>query len=252
MNDDKKDLIQSVSRAIKILGCFNQYKELGVSEIGKMLNLHKSTTFGLISTLEYYNFLEQNKDTGKYKLGNEIFRLGTKVNTDLISIALPYLNNLVSSYQETANLTVYDNCSVLYLKKIESPHSMRICTKNGEKLPLHCTAVGKAILAYLKYDEVNDIMSNIQLVKFTEKTITDKDILLQQLEKIRQKGYAEDFEELEVGLVCVAAPIFNHHNEPIGGISVSGPASRMTESLRMKISEMLHKYALEISMKLGY
>lgn len=252
MNDDKKDLIQSVSRAIKILGCFNQYKELGVSEIGKMLNLHKSTTFGLISTLEYYNFLEQNKDTGKYKLGNEIFRLGTKVNTDLISIASPYLNSLADNYMETVNLVIYDNYSVLYLKKIESPHSMRICTKIGERLPLYCTAVGKAILAHLKDDEVNDIISNIQFVKFTDKTITDKDILLQQLEKIRRKGYSEDFEELEMGLVCVASPIFNQHNEPIGGISVSGPTSRMTESLCMEISEMLIKYALEISMKLGY
>lgn len=252
MDEDKKGLIQSVARAIQILECFNQYKELGVSEISKMINLHKSTAFGLISTLENYNFLEQNKVTGKYKLGNEIFRLGTKVNTDLISITLPYLNDLVSRCQETVNLVTRDNYSVLYLKKVESPHSMRICTRDGEKLPLYCTAVGKTILAYLQDDEVNDIMSKIQLVKFTDKTITDKDILLQQLEKIRQKGYAEDFEELEIGLVCVASPIFNHHNEPVAGISVSGPASRMTESLRIKIAEMLHKYTLEISRKLGY
>jgi len=252
MDEDKKGLVQSVARAIQILECFNQYNELGVSEISKMMNLHKSTTYGLISTLENYNFLEQNKATGKYKLGNEIFRLGTKVNTDIISIALPYLNDLVSRCQETVNLVARDKCSVLYLKKVESPHSMRICTKDGAKLPFYCTAVGKSILAYLKDDEVNGIISENKLVKYTDKTITDKDILLQQLEKVRQKGYAEDFEELEIGLVCVASPIFNQHNEPIAGISVSGPTSRMTEKLRIEIAEILHKYTLEISRKLGY
>jgi len=252
MNEDKKGLIQSVARAIQILECFNQYKELGVSEISKMMELHKSTTFGLISTLENYNFLEQNKDTGKYKLGNEIFRLGTKVNTDLLCIASPYLNDLVIRCQETVNLVAHDDCTVLYLKKVESPHSMRICTKDGEKLPIYCTAVGKAILAYLEDDEINDIMSRIKFVKFTDKTITDMDAFLQQLKKVRQRGYAEDFEELEIGLVCVAAPIFDHLNKPIAGISVSGPATRMTDKLRLEIAEILHKYTLEISRKLGY
>jgi DNA-binding IclR family transcriptional regulator len=196
--------------------------------------------------------LEQNKETGKYKLGNEIFRLGTKVNTDIRNIASPYLSELVSRCQETVNLVVHDDCKVLYLKKVESPHSMRICTKDGEKLPMYCTAVGKAILAYLQDDEVNDILQRTEFVKFTDKTNTDRDILLQQLERVRQKGYAEDFEELEIGLVCVAAPIFNQHNKPIAGISVSGPTTRMTEKLRMEIAEILHKYTLEISKKLGY
>lgn len=252
MDEEKKGLVQSVARAIQILECFNQSNELGVSEISKMINLHKSTTFGLMSTLEHYNFLEKNNITSKYKLGNEIFRLGTKVNTDIISIALPYLNDLVSKFRETVNLVTRNDCSVLYLKKVESPHSMRICTKDGEKLPLYCTAVGKSILAHLEKDEANNIINRIKLFKYTDKTITDKKVLLRQLEKIRQRGYAEDFEELEDGLVCVASPIFNQHNEPIAGISVSGPASRMTESLRVEAAEMLRKYAIEISRKLGY
>jgi IclR family KDG regulon transcriptional repressor len=252
MNKSKKGLIQSVARAIGILECFNQHKELGVSEISGMMGLHKSTTFGLINTLESYNFLEKNEDTSKYKLGNEIFRLGTKVNTDLRSIALPYLNDLVKRCQETVNLVVHDDCSVLYVKKIESPHSMRICTKVGEKFPMYCTAVGKAILAYLEDNEIEEIIGGTSLVKYTVNTITEKDVLLKQLKKIRQMGYAEDFEELETGLVCVATPIFNHFNKPIAGISVSGPVTRMTEKLRLEVAEILQKYALEISGKLGH
>ena len=252
MNEDKKGQIQSVARAIQILECFNQYKELGVSEINKMMELHKSTTFGLICTLKDFNFLEQDKQTGKYKLGNEIFRLGTKVNVDLRSIASPYLDELVDSCHETANLVVRDGGTLLYLKKVESPYSMRICTNDGEKIHIYCTAVGKAILAYLEDEEINDIINNTRFTRFTDKTITDRDVFLQQLKKVRQNGYAEDFEEREVGLVCVAAPIFDHDNKPIAGLSVSGPATRMTDKLRAEIAEILQRYTLEISRKLGY
>ncbi|MDD3705078.1 MAG: IclR family transcriptional regulator [Clostridiaceae bacterium] len=244
--------IQSVNRAIQILLCFENNEELGVTEIGKMVGLHKSTAFGLISTLEMSKMLEKNENSGKYRLGLELFRLGTKVNSNLRHISIPYLEQLVKMYQETVNLVLRDGNSVIYLEKVESSRSMRISTTVGGKLPLYCTAVGKAIMANLPQSELNNILSGMTFTKYTNNTLHDTNSILESLEKVRSNGYAEDVEELETGLSCVAAPIFNHFSSPFAAISVSGPTFRMTEDFRKEISSALIQYTQEISGKLGY
>ncbi|WP_079489344.1 IclR family transcriptional regulator [Maledivibacter halophilus] len=252
MKKQNVKIIQSVSRAIEIIRCFDNNEELGVTDISKILNLHKSTAFGLISTLEAYNLLEKNKYTGKYKLGIELFRLGTKVNSNLRNISTPYLEKLLKRYEETVNLVVRDGNFAMYLEKIESPHSMRICTKVGQRLPLYSTAVGKTILASLSKEETEDILNTSEIKKYTEKTISDKEQLFEHINMIREKGYAEDFEELEEGLTCVAAPIINHTKKAIAAISISGPTSRMNKELRLEIGRTLVKVTKEISEKLGF
>lgn len=244
--------IQSVSRAIQIIRCFENYEELGVTEISKMVELHKSTTFGLISTLEVNKLLEKNDYTGKYRLGLELFRLGTKVNSTLRHLAIPYLEQLVKMYQETVNLVVIDDLSVIYLEKVESTRSMRISTMVGGRLPLYCTAVGKAIMANMPMEELNRMLSRMEFTKYTDKTVYDTKSILETLEKAKSNGYAEESEELEIGLSCVAAPIYNHFNNPFAAISLSGPTFRMNESFRKEISVTLKQFTQEISKKLGY
>lgn len=244
--------IQSVSRAIQILKCFESTEELGVTEISKLLALHKSTAFGLISTLEMNKLLEKNESTGKYRLGLELFRLGTKVNSNLRKITVPYLEKLVDKYQETVNLVVIDNLSVVYLEKVEGGHSMRTSTAAGKRFALNCTAVGKSILAGIPEEEVKDKIKKMVFTKYTENTICDGDELLRYLDQVRKYGYSEDFEELEIGLVCVAAPIYNHLGNAFAAISLSGPKFRMKQSLRKEIGETLVEYTQEISKKLGY
>lgn len=244
--------IQSVTRAIQIIRCFESNEELGVTEISKMVGLHKSTTFGLISTLEINKLLEKNDFTGRYRLGLELFRLGTKVNSTLRHIAIPYLEQLVKMYQETVNLVVMDDLSVVYLEKVESTRSMRISTMVGGRLPLYCTAVGKAIMSGLPVEELDSLLSRMEFVKYTEKTICDKKSMLESLEKARLSGYSEESEELEIGLSCVAAPIYNHFNNPFAAISLSGPTFRMNEGFRQEISGTLKQFTQEISRKLGY
>lgn len=251
MNKSNENVIQSVSRAIQIIRCFENYEELGVTEISKMTELHKSTAFGLISTLEANKLIEKNEHTGKYRLGLELFRLGTKVNSTLRHIAVPYLEQLVKMYQETANLVAMDDLSVIYLEKVESKRSMNISTMVGGRLPLYCTAVGKAIMAGLHSDELISKLERMEFRKYTNNTAIDKNSIMKSLELIRSKGYAEDNEELEVGLSCIAAPIYNHFNIPFAAISLSGPTSRMNEHLRKEISVTLMNYTREISMKLG-
>jgi len=246
------NVIQSVGRAIEILKCFNEKEELGVSEISRMMNLHKSTTFGLITTLEVYKLLEKNEQNNKYRLGIELFTLGSKVKSDLKSVAASYLDSLVKTYEETAHLVTKDGYKVIYLDKIESTHSMRICSRVGERLPIYCTGVGKAILANLPEDELKEILDNIKMEKITANTIAVREELLKHLQIVRDQGYAEDLEEIEMGLKCVAAPIFDHTNKAVAAISVAGPAVRMTDETRKRIAATLMIYTKEISKKLGY
>lgn len=252
MDNPNVKIIQSVSRAIQILTCFETKEELGVTEISKMMKLHKSTTFGLVSTLEAHKLLEKNVETGKYKLGIEIFRLGTMVNSSLRSIANPYLEKLLNVHEETVNLVVRDGIFVTFLEKIESPHSMRICTSVGKRLPLYATAVGKAILASLSDEEIHRILDESEIIKYTKNTICDRKEMFEYLNKVRKDGYAEDSEEFEEGLTCIAAPIKDHKGKGIAAISVSGPTSRMTKEFRKKVVETLVEGANEISKKLGY
>jgi IclR family KDG regulon transcriptional repressor len=245
-------IIQSLVRAIDILKCFEDMEELGVTEISNKTGLHKSTTFNIISTLERCWYLEKNESTGKYRLGIELFRMGTKVRSDLRKIALPYLEKLASQFKETVNFVVRDGNYVIYLEKIDSPHSMRISTVVGGRLPVNATAVGKAILSGLPDNELLAIINGLSVVKFTDNTIYDNAKLLEYVQKVRTSGYSEDFEELEIGLTCVAAPIFNHTGKAFAAISVSGPTSRMHKEFRKEIAKSLIETTQQISIKLGY
>jgi IclR family KDG regulon transcriptional repressor len=243
MESTVKPAIQSVSRAVSILRCFTDYQELGLSEISKMTGLHKSTTSGIIQTLKAENFLVQNEETGKYRLSIDLFCLAIKTKQELGEVCEPYLESLLQQTGETVNLAVRDKSSVIYIEKKESPHSMRICTSVGKRMPLYCTAIGKAILAFLSDDETERLLNSMHFEAQTKNTIADRDKLLHELKDIRKEGVAYDFEELEYGLVCVAAPIFNRHHIPIGAVSVSGPSMRMDKTIRDKVSKEVQETA---------
>jgi len=250
MKNNDKRLVQSVERAYMILKCFEEHQMLRMTDISKMISLHKSTTFGLIRTLEECNLLEKDMQTGMYKLGIELFKLGSHVNVNLRSIILPYIEDLVFKCQETVNLVIREGDSVLYIEKKESPHSMRICTKIDQKLPMYCTAVGKAILASLDRDEVEAILDRTEFKRYTDNTLRTVGALKEEIMKIRRSGYAVDNEELEYGLVCVGVAIVNRDGLPVGGISISGPVTRMDNRLFQKASSLLIDYANEIKSKL--
>ena len=245
-------VIQSLVRAITILKCFENEKELGVTEISRKAALNKSTTFNIVTTLERYGLLEQDENSSKYKLGIELFRMGMKVNANLRKIVLPYLDELVLQFKETVNFVLRDGDYVVYMDKVESPHSMRISTDVGTRLPINVTAVGKAILSGLPDDEFCTIINRLNFVKYTDNTICDKNSLAKYVKKVKENGYAEDFEELEMGLTCVAAPIFNFKGKAYAAISISGPTSRMNDEIRVKIGKSLVEITQQISEKIGY
>lgn len=222
-------MIQSVSRAVEILRCFESRELLGITEIAEMSGLNKSTAFGIVATLASEGLLEQDSITGRYRLGLELFRLGSLVNTSTRRLVMPELERLVSELEETVNYVRPDGSDVLYLIKKESSHSMRICTKTGQRLPMYCTAVGKAILAHLPSAECESILGSFRFDSYTENTVPDANTLRCQLQQIRKNGYAVEREEFEYGLICVAVPVLDDRGYPVAAISCSGPKARMTE-----------------------
>lgn len=247
MAEAAKKYIQSIERAAAVLRCFAEHDELGLTEISNMIGLHKSTTAGIVNTLKNEKFLEQNPRNAKFKLGIELFRLGANIKIDLKKICAPYLQRILDMTEETVNLVTYDGSDVIFIEKRESPHSMRICTSIGKRLPMYCTATGKAILANLPEDEAENLMRGMQITRFTAHTIPDRWTLKEQLEVIREEKCSFDREELEDGLVCIGAAILDRSGRPVGGVSVSGPSMRMTDAKMREIKRTLIDTVEQIS-----
>ncbi len=239
--------VQSIERAVAILRCFEKGSKLTLTEICAAVGLHKSTTYGIVTTLKNSGLLDKNEETGKYQLGVGLYRLVANVELDLRDVCVPHIRSLCETTGETVNMVVPDGTHVIYIEKRESAHSVRISTSIGKRLPMYCTAVGKAILSCMSPEEASLLLDRTSLVPQTRFTLTGKDDILRQLVEVRERGYALDSEELEYGLVCVAVPIVNAHGVPIAALSCSGPIQRMSEERINVISQELLAHAHAVS-----
>ncbi len=247
-------LIQSIERAANVLELFlTTSPELSVKEISEKLQLSKSTVHGIIKTLEHRGYLQQNPEDLKYKLGIKLFTLGNFVgkHLDIGNIARPIIRDLADELNETVHLVTLQRDEVVYIEKVEGPRALTIYSHIGKRAPVHCTGVGKAILAYLSEIEVDRLLSSASLEAFTEHTMTDVNQIKKHLVSVRETGYAVDDEEIELGLKCIAAPIFNHKGNVIASISCAAPKMRLDEEKQPKVIAGIKRAASEISTSLG-
>ncbi len=249
------NIVQSVNRALTILEVLSDYSEgLGLTEISEKIGLHKSTVYRLLSTLIYKEYVTQDPKTNKYRITLKLFELGNKrvEDMDLLTASRIYSEELMKSVNEVVHLVVREGNDIVYLDKVEADNTIQMASKVGKRSPLYCTSVGKAILAHLPEDEVEEIWKTSRIEKLTEFTITDFDRLKKELDIVRQKGYAIDNEENEMGVRCIGAPIFNRRGEVEGAISISGPTTRVTEDKVEEFAREVVKYSKLISRELGY
>ncbi len=222
--EEKKGIqVQSVARAIGILRCFEGNPELGISEIASMMSLNKSTAFGLVNTLATYGLLEQigNK---KYRLGISLFELGNLAisRLDIRSEAREVCAPLSYHYPAAIHIAVHSEGEVIYLDKLNVENNIISVSNVGRRAPMHCTGVGKAMLAYLPKSYLDTYLT-FPLPAMTANTITSREALEAELEQVRQTGIAVDDEEIEPGLYCIAAPVFRRDGTPAAAISLSFP-----------------------------
>jgi IclR family KDG regulon transcriptional repressor len=217
--------IQSLARGLKILELLNHAQDgISITELADQLQVDKASASRLVSTLARYGYAEKDRATRRYHLGPQVVSLSRSVLTrlPLREAAKPYLRQLMEQTGECAHLAVPAQEKVLYIDQVESPASLRVNAQIGTMNPLHCTALGKALLAF------GEVKIPENLERCTPQTIKSKRALQQQLEEIRKTGYAVDNEEFDIGVRCIAVPVFDFRHKAIGAIGISGPASRIT------------------------
>jgi len=246
-------MINSVLKTIEILRLFSHNRPfLSLNEISIQLGYPKTTIHALLNTLQSQGFIEKS-GKGLYALGTAIIPLtqNVRVNIQIRDRAAPFLRTLFDHFGETVYLTVLDGDYSLYIYAIESAHRLLARPAVGERILLHCTGVGKAILAYLLKENLAKIIERVGLPQCTAKTITDADRLYKELEATRQRGFSIDTGEHDPSAFCVGAPIFNEYTQIIGACSVSGTDPEIIGK-RLKSMALATRYtAQEISRLMG-
>ena len=247
--------IQVIDRAAEVLNCYSfDRPELSVSEIAQMTGLHKSTAHRILMALEHNGLIRQIEETGRYHLGIKLFTLGNQAvaRLNVRDVARPYLIKLMKDTGETVHLAVLDGNQVLYLEKVEGVHALRMPSRVGRRIPTYCTSLGKAMLSCLEKHQVKELLQGQRLKSYTPHTITNIDRLSKVLEHTRKQGYAVDNEEIELGLRCVGAPIYDYSGSMVGAVSIAGPSARLSMEKVPPLGAKVIKVAGAISHDLGY
>jgi DNA-binding IclR family transcriptional regulator len=244
--------VQSVDRALTILGILARLGQAGVTEIAVELGVHKSTAFRLVTTLETHEFVEQTEERGKYRLGLGLVRLAgaSTARLDVVQEARPVCRRLAAASGETVNVAVLSERAALYVDQVAGGSALPSHNWVGQHIPLHATSNGKVLLSGLEPAEVAVRVG--ALPAYTHRTVTDLPELLGQLETVRAQGYAVAADELEVGLTALAAPVRSAHGDVIASISISGQTFRLPGARVEALVPVVVAAGAEVSRRLGW
>jgi IclR family acetate operon transcriptional repressor len=219
--------VEAVARALEVLESFRNSESLTLAEVSDRVGLNKSRVFRMLYTLAQRGYVEKSADGQRYELGIRLLERASCVRRDLRQLALPFMRQLHEKFNETVNLAVLDNQEVLYIEMLESSRSIRMAEGIGYRSPIHATALGKVIAAYLPEVELKPILKGLSMTKFTDRTITNLARLEAELEKVRHNGYALEDRESDPEGYCIGAPLFHGVGRPGAAICVSGPTDRV-------------------------
>jgi len=243
-----------ISKVLRLLEAIQSAPQgLGLKAISGLTGIHKSTAHRFLKHLERENYLI-SIDDGAYLLGPRFWQMTTHVNhrATLQAVAKPILWDLWKSTRETVNLAVLDQGTVLYVDVIESPHEFRLASRVGTRRPLHGTALGKALTAFLPEEQKKTILGTITFQSSTAKTIMNLVQFRQELEKVARQGYAVDDEEAVAGARCVSAPVLDASGEAVAAVSLSGPTTRISPHQVSVLAEAVTTAARAISAGIGF
>jgi IclR family KDG regulon transcriptional repressor len=249
-----KSLNNSIAKAFNLLDYFNTTKpEWGVRELAKEIGANKSTTYRMLATMESLGVLRKDQGSEKYSLGLKLFELGNRVSIQsaFVSQTHPVLEQVAAEITETVHLGILKDSQVFMVDKIESPKGLKLNSVVGTSSPAYCSGLGKTLMAHLSDFDLSQTLKKIEFKAKTEFTITKKTILKKELEEIRTLGYAIDRQELELGLICVAVPVFNQNDQVIAALSAAGPAIRFQEEKIKNYVAILQNGANAIKQRIG-
>ncbi|OBW92651.1 transcriptional regulator [Gallibacterium genomosp. 3] len=246
--------VASVLKVFSILEILSEQKDIGITELSQKLMMSKSTTYRFLQTMKNLGYVYQENDSDKYGLSLKLFELSARSleYVDLISFADKEMQYISEQTGEALHLGILDGHEIVYLHKIDSKYNLRMQSRIGRRNPLYSTGIGKVLLSDMSDDEVRNILSEVKFVQYTKNTVDNIEKLIPELHLVREHHYAEDNEEQEDGLICIAAPVYNRLGKIIAGLSISLPSIRFKEKDRPYLVNLLQQAGKHVSERLGF
>ena len=241
--------LHSLDRAVSVLDFLGESAiPLSLAEICHRMGLHKSTAHRSLMVLERSGLIERTPEN-RFRLGLKLYQLGNRAveQVDLRPRVQPFFLHLASQVHETVHLSVLQQTRIIYLDKVEPETRVCIGSKTGNSNPVHCTSMGKAMLAFQSPEVIDRTLAEIDYVRYTPKTLDSPERVRKALARTRKRGYAVDNEEIEMGVRCVGVPIFNQEGRAVAAVSVSASAARIDDSNVAAIVDSLQRCSREIS-----
>jgi len=246
--------VTTVQRALNLLRVIGaSEKPIGVNEIARRLGKHASAVSRTLATLEHNGFVEREAETGRFVLGVELIALASRLlaELDVVSVARPYLEELAESSRETASLSLWNKIEAINIEHVLGPGSIKHVAAPGRRNPAHCTATGKAMLSQMPASTLEDVLA-VGLVSYTERTITDVDMLERELSSIRARGYAVNVGEFIPEIASIAAVIHDRRGRVAAAIAVTMPVFHFNQQSEQQLAPLVVNAATTISRRLGY
>jgi len=246
-------LVQSLDRALNLIEIVSQSDGIALTTLAQRADMPPSTVHRLLMTLAAHGFVEMHEQDQRWSIGVEAFRAGMAFQrrNNAVTLGRPVMQELMELSGETANIGIFEGDEVVFVTQVESYDPIRAFFRAGERRSAHASGIGKVLLAHLPRETVEKVIRNKGLPAFTENTITDPQRLFAELEAIRQRGYAIDNQERNVGMRCIAAAIFNEFGEVVAGVSVSGPAVRLSDERIDRLGPEVRRAAAKITGLIG-
>jgi IclR family KDG regulon transcriptional repressor len=254
--ENKNNNVASVEKVFAILEMLSKEKEISLSALSKNLFMSKSTLFRFLQTMKDLEYVNQDKKTELYSLNTKLYSLASNAlgTSDITRIANRYIHSLSKELKETVHIAILDEEAkkIIYIYKENFNYQLTMMSQVGKKAPLHCTGLGKLLLAYCDKESLDSILKKYYYELFTSSTIKCESDLRFELEKIKDKGYAEDVHEHEENVHCIAVPIFDQFDNAVAAMSVSWSQFRFEQVNKLEALEKIKDCALRISRDLGY
>ncbi len=258
MDDDSFDpkqpeSVAAVLKVFAILQSLAERNESGISELSMRLAMPKATVYRFLQTMKSLGYVRQEVDSERYGLTMKMFELGTMAlqYPDLVELAKPHMQELADVTGETVHLGMLIDSEIVYVHKVDSRHMLGMYSRIGRRAPLHCTAIGKVLLAWGDPARLDQALKGCDFKRYRDKTITDRAAFDAELERTRAQGFGQDREEFDDHIRCVGVPIFDRHRQAVAGLSVSIPTFRFEPERELEIVAMLQTASRAVSKQLG-
>jgi IclR family transcriptional regulator, acetate operon repressor len=245
--------VQSLDRAIGLLRLVADGSGLSLTELSNRSGLAPSTVYRMLTTLQRHGVAEFDEANQLWFVGVELFRIGSSFlrRRKIAERGRAAIESLMLATGETANLAITDGLSVVYVTQAESHQAIRAFFRPGTRSPFHSSGIGKAILAFSAPERRESMLAETKLESFTPHTLTTRGALEADLARIAERGYSLDDEERNIGMRCIAAPIFNEFGEPFGGVSISGPSVRVEQGFIDRMAPLVVDAGRALTLAIG-